>query len=594
VDRIGRYKIVRELGRGAMGVVYHAIDPNIGRPVAIKTIRFGDTRKPEELDRMRERLFREARSAGILSHPGIVTIYDVDQQGDIAYIAMEYVDGPTLDQVLSEPKPIASERMFSILAQTASALDYAHSKGIVHRDIKPANIMLAADGTSKITDFGIAKINTAEHLTMTGSIVGTPHYMSPEQVQGQHVDGRSDQFSLAVIAYEMLTGEKPYTGEHLTTVVYKIVAEEPLPPHRINPGLAGGIEGALRKAMAKKPDARFKTCQDFIETMERAGAATKGWKPLARGGLLHEPTMADVPAPAAPGPTKVLAPPRRPRRADATATGTATTTTGKRKTGFLTFLLAILVAAGLLALIGWQAAPYVLPWLQPPSNEHRAAVPKEQVSPPTGQPEVVPPASTPATSTPATSTPATSTPGASTPGALSPEDAKPSPAGPLTEEARPVEPVRPPAGAPVSVAHTGPAQDVAVSTSPGGATASLDGNTAAACFTPCSLKAASGRHTLMVLLPGYEIDRREFLMGNSPLELPPLVLRAAGGTLMLTSEPKGASVLINGKRIDMVTPAQIPLAPGTYQITVEKDGRQSTAQVEIHNGINYSRIPLGQ
>src|SRR2546423_546436 len=152
MDQIGRYKIVRELGRGAMGVVYHAIDPNIGRPLAIKTIQFGDSRKPEELEKMRDRLFREARSAGMLSHPGIVTIYDVEQQGDLAYIAMEYVDGPTLDQVLSEAGAIASERMFSILAQTAAALDYAHSKGIVHRDIKPANIMLTADGTSKITD----------------------------------------------------------------------------------------------------------------------------------------------------------------------------------------------------------------------------------------------------------------------------------------------------------------------------------------------------------------------------------------------------------------------------------------------------------
>src|SRR3954453_7942198 len=152
MDRIGRYKIVRELGRGAMGVVYHAIDPNIGRPVAIKTIRFCN-KKTEELERMRERLFREARSAGMLSHPGIVTIYDVEQQGDLAYIAMEYVDGPTLDQVLSEDEAIAPARMFSILAQTAAALDYAHTKGIVHRDIKPANIMLAADGTSKITDF---------------------------------------------------------------------------------------------------------------------------------------------------------------------------------------------------------------------------------------------------------------------------------------------------------------------------------------------------------------------------------------------------------------------------------------------------------
>src|SRR5262249_30602621 len=139
MDRIGRYKIVRELGRGAMGVVYHAIDPNIGRPVAIKTIQFNAVRQPEEQERLKERLFREARSAGMLSHPGIVTIYDVEQQGDLAYIAMEYVDGPTLDHMLSQPEPITAEQVFSILGQTATALDYAHLKGIVHRDIKPAN-----------------------------------------------------------------------------------------------------------------------------------------------------------------------------------------------------------------------------------------------------------------------------------------------------------------------------------------------------------------------------------------------------------------------------------------------------------------------
>src|SRR5215510_16401211 len=158
MDRIGRYRIVRELGRGAMGVVYHAIDPHIGRPVAIKTIELNTIRKPEEQERLRERLVREARSAGILSHPGIVTIYDVDQQGDLAYIAMEYVDGPTLDQLLSEENAMEPEKMFSVLAQTAAALDYAHQKGIVHRDIKPANIMIAAGNTAKITDFGIAKI----------------------------------------------------------------------------------------------------------------------------------------------------------------------------------------------------------------------------------------------------------------------------------------------------------------------------------------------------------------------------------------------------------------------------------------------------
>src|ERR1035438_7172630 len=261
MDRIGRYKIVRELGRGAMGVVYHAIDPNIGRPVAIKTINLGAVPKAEDQERMRERLFREARSAGILSHPGIVTIYDVEQQDDLAYIAMEYVDGPTLDQLLSGPQPLAPERMFSIFGQTAVALDYAHGKGIVHRDIKPANIMIAADGTVKITDFGIAKITA------------------------------SDQFSLAVIVYEVLTGEKPYTGEYLTTVVYKIVAEEPPAPRRINPSLAGPIETVLRKGLAKKPDARYRTCQEFAEALEAACASSKNWHAMARGGSLNATTV---------------------------------------------------------------------------------------------------------------------------------------------------------------------------------------------------------------------------------------------------------------------------------------------------------------
>src|SRR5580693_5710481 len=313
MDRIGRYRIVRELGRGAMGVVYLATDPTIGRPVAIKTIRLGEVGNAEERARLRERLFREARSAGVLSHPGIVTIYDMESQDDLAYIAMEYVNGPTLDQLLSGPT-LGAERMFSILGQTAVALDYAHQKGIVHRDIKPANIMVAEDGLSKITDFGIAKISTNEQFTMTGSIVGTPHYMAPEQVQGLAVDGRADQFSLAVIVFEMLTGEKPYTGEHLTTVVYKIVAEEPAPPHKINSSLSGPIEGALRKGLAKKPDARYRNCQEFIEALEKACAATKNWKALPRGGSLNAATVAG------PVPVVNLPPARRVQRAGETAT----------------------------------------------------------------------------------------------------------------------------------------------------------------------------------------------------------------------------------------------------------------------------------
>jgi serine/threonine-protein kinase len=578
MDRIGRYKIVRELGRGAMGVVYHAIDPNIGRPVAIKTIHFGGNRKPEEIERQRERLFREARSAGMLSHPGIVTIYDVEQQGDLAYIAMEYVDGPTLDQMLSEPEPLSGERMFSILGQTAVALDYAHSKGIVHRDIKPANIMLSGDGTAKIADFGIAKITAAENLTMTGTIVGTPHYMSPEQVQGQPVDGRSDQFSLAVIGYEMLTGEKPYTGEHLTTVVFKIVAEEPVPPHRLNPSLSSGIENVLRKALAKKPDGRYRNCQEFTEALEKACAATKGWKPMLRGGLLNAPTMVDVKAPQLPvagAATSVLPPPRR--KAGGGGTTTTTTTEGKRKSGFLGFLLAVLAVAGLLALIGWQAAPWLMPGRSPSGSvEQHAAVPKQEA-----------PAPVPAPVTPS-----------------APQDAKPSPLGTAPEVPKAAEAVPVPteqlAPAPKSerrtavAARAGEPQEVMFTSSPSGATATVDGNPSQACTTPCSLTAAPGRHELSVVLPGHQIERREFTVGGAPLELTPVVLQAAGGTLMLTSEPVGAAISVNGKRTDKVTPAQIPLPLGVYSIMIEKGGRQVTEKVEIRAGITTRKIILGQ
>jgi len=595
MDRIGRYKIVRELGRGAMGVVYHAIDPNIGRSVAIKTIQLSAVRQPEEQNRLRERLFREARSAGILSHPGIVTIYDVEQQGDLAYIAMEYVDGPTLDQMLAGAQPISGQQMFSILGQTAVALDYAHQKGIVHRDIKPANIMLTGDGTAKITDFGIAKITASESFTMTGSIVGTPHYMSPEQVQGQPVDGRSDQFSLAVIAFEMLTGEKPYTGEHLTTVVYKIVAEEPAAPLRLNPTLGGAMDAAVRKALSKKPDQRYKTCQEFIDTLERAATATRGWKTMPRGGSLNEPTMVEAPAPA------VKLPPARPaRRAEETTTAERS---GRRKTGFLTFLLAMLVVVGLLVLIGTQA----FPWL---SHKQQASNPDTSAeNGPGSGPEG-------ATAAPSPSTPPAPTPGnpsgaaskaSETPANPAAAAQTPQPTAPSTSAEKPSPMPKEPAKAVARKADSGDlesppprkapkvppaeAQPVTVISSPGGATAMLDGRNETACTTPCDLQATPGRHSVTVNLAGYGMERREVDVGPGPMEMPAIVLHAQGGTLMLTSSPAGAVIAVNGKRISQTTPAQLPLAPGSYSIAVERDGKQATRSVDIHNGvITYLKI----
>src|ERR1039458_5480442 len=569
MDRIGRYKIVRELGRGAMGVVYHAIDPNIGRPVAIKTINLGAVPKAEDQERMRERLFREARSAGILSHPGIVTIYDVEQQDDLAYIAMEYVDGPTLDQVLSQPDALAPERMFSIFGQTAVALDYAHGKGIVHRDIKPANIMIAADGTVKITDFGIAKITASEQFTMTGSIVGTPHYMSPKQVQCQTVDGRSDQFSLAVIAYEVLTGEKPYTGEHLTTVVYKIVAEEPPAPRRINPSLAGPIEGVLRKGLAKKPDARFRTCQEFAEALEAACASSKNWHALPRGGSLNATTVGAAQAMSA----VALPPPRRAARRESTGTSE---TRGDRKSGFLPFLMATLVAAGLLAIVGWETKPW--------RGLIHPDVPKQAESQPQPpQPETPPPASASATTTGAKPSP------------LSAAEVTP----PKQEPVTPPEPKKDTHAAPpvrrVPPVRAAPPQPIMVISSPGGAIATLDRQADTVCSAPCPIEAAPGHHTIAIAKKGYDVENRDVEVGSIPVELPAVVLRAVQGTLMLTSQPEGAAVLVNGKRYTESTPAQINLAPGTYSITVEwKDGKQATRTVEIRNGINYQKFLAGQ
>jgi serine/threonine-protein kinase len=558
-----------------MGVVYHAIDPNIGRPVAIKTINLGAVPKAEDQERMRERLFREARSAGILSHPGIVTIYDVEQQDDLAYIAMEYVDGPTLDQILSGPEALAPERIFSIFGQTAAALDYAHGKGIVHRDIKPANIMIAADGTAKITDFGIAKITASEQFTMTGSIVGTPHYMSPEQVQGQTVDGRSDQFSLAVIAYEVLTGEKPYTGEHLTTIVYKIVAEEPPAPRRINASLSASIDGVLRKGLAKKPDARYRTCQEFAEALEAACASSKDWHAMVRGGSLSATTVGPGQGMSA----VVLPPPRRAVRRESTSA--TSETPSDRKSGFLPFLMATLVAAGLLAIVGWETKPWR-------GLIHPDAPKQAESQPPQPQPQ--PETTTP----PADATTDTKPSALSAAQAEPPKDVAPPKEEPVTPAPKKDTHAAPPARR-VAPARPAMPQTIMVISSPGGAIATLDHEADTVCTTPCSIEAAPGHHTIAIAKRGYDVENRDVEVASSPVELPAVVLRAVQGTLMLTSQPEGAAVLVNGKRYAQATPAQINLAPGTYSITVEwKDGKQSTRTVEIRNGINYQKFLAGQ
>jgi len=274
LSRLGRFEILSELGKGAMGVVYLAKDPSIGRLVAIKTIRAsaGDEDDSESRE-FRERFMREAQTAGILSHPNIVTIYDVgeDKDSGVSFIAMEYIEGKTIKAMLVEKANFAPDQIADIIGQVGEALDYAHRKGIIHRDIKPANIMITTDGKVKITDFGIAKV-ASSNLTTTGQFLGTPNYMSPEQVTGAPVDGRSDIFSLGVVLYEMLSRRKPFAGENLTTISYKIVHENYAPLADGTKNVPEEFDTILSKALSKDPWNRFQRGKDFALSLYQAKA----------------------------------------------------------------------------------------------------------------------------------------------------------------------------------------------------------------------------------------------------------------------------------------------------------------------------------
>ena len=288
VAKAGRYEIVGEVGRGAMGVVYKAVDPVIGRTVAVKTIRLSEAgtglSRPELLGRFQT----EARAAGLLTHPNIVVVYDAGEENGLYYITMELVEGKSVQALLDEGQRFSLPRVLRIMEQTCSALDFAHERHVVHRDIKPANLMLTADDTVKVTDFGTAKILQFGTVQQTTHVMGTPSYMSPEQVKGRAVDGRSDIFSLGVMLYEMVTGEKPFPGQNITTVIYKIVNEDPVPPRQLDPSIHAGISAVIMKALYKEPDERYQTCRELLEDLRNyrtnSGLAGSPQSTMALGG----------------------------------------------------------------------------------------------------------------------------------------------------------------------------------------------------------------------------------------------------------------------------------------------------------------------
>ena len=614
MDHIGRYEILAELGRGAMGVVYKARDPKIGRTIAIKTIRLADKAAESETDKLRERLFREAQSAGRLSHPGIVTIYDVDEEAGMAYITMEFVEGKPLETQM-DSAPVRDFGFVSdLLRQTAAALDYAHSKEIVHRDIKPANIMVTPEGGIKITDFGIARISSSK-LTQTGTVMGTPSYMSPEQVRSDSTDGRSDQFSLAVICYELVSGQKPFTGESLTSVMFKIVSVEAIAPSEVNPGVSKELSAAILRALSKDADERYPSCREFAEAAARGCASVVEAAPAAAGAEGARGTE-DADRVEAPRELEETAPADAPRSLPPLP---GRSTTLEERPGRLRWwmwpaaLLAVLIAVcgvwlsqqknpgdallqlagGLIPSSGGEVTE--VPQLAPvPDSEggEDSGAPEGGEQPVESLPGQVPaatdsgaPAGSAEPPAPPDTEPATESPAAATtsgspsapesePASLAPSAPSPVPSPPKPKATTPTRPApTPPKATPRLV-------ELRLVSNRAGARIVIDGKTQWSCVTPCTLEIPRGDHQARALLAGFEPHRRSFKVTSEPMDLE-FELRQITGTLMVSSNPSGADVYVNGKKMASKTNSMLKLPPGYHLIRVEKDGAVAEQSVEI-------------
>jgi eukaryotic-like serine/threonine-protein kinase len=287
---VGKYELRHQIGRGAMGVVYEASDTVIERRVALKMLRT-DVYAPEQLPDVRARFKREAHSAGRLSHSNIVTIFDYGEHEGTPYIAMDLMSGEELSRSLESGARMALPQVVRVMEQLLGALTYAHEAGVVHRDIKPSNVFVLRDGTIKVVDFGLARIE-ASNLTETGTLLGTPAYMSPEQFLGLPVDARSDLFSAGVILYQMLTGDRPFSGSP-TTIMQKVLRQDPVEPSVLNPTLSAAWDDLVKRALAKKPDDRLQSARQFAEYLRLVfeGKPLPGESPLADATVVIDATV---------------------------------------------------------------------------------------------------------------------------------------------------------------------------------------------------------------------------------------------------------------------------------------------------------------
>jgi len=563
VEKIGRYEIVGEIGRGAMGLVYRAVDPNIGRTVALKTMRL-DVHGMDSEELLR-RFRYEAKAAGAMNHPNIVTVYDADETEGLFYIAMEYLEGQTLQSMVVEKGIIPSDQIVEIAKQVAAGLDYAAEMKVIHRDIKPANIMITRQNIAKIMDFGISK--AAGSMTHSGQVLGTPNYMSPEQVKGHDLDGRADLFSFGVVLYEMATGERPFTGQNVTTIIYKIIHENPIPASELEMSVHPGLSAVIAKCLSKNPAERYQTGAELVRDMEKYrsfGSDADTTSVLAedvRAQAMEGPNVSVAAAVSASGPVVARSSgsfaaagvqpalianasgsvPKAPQPpTELTQTGSATTSATRiwTKRG-RTAAIAVLSLTGLVAGATLVAGKY---WKKP---DQPAATQQGQFQ------------------------------------SLASTSAPPTPQTQITATRK------------LDGTRTTPASDrveIRFSSTPEGAAVQIDALTSAAWTTPFTASDLKvGAHNVIFNKPGYneETRRIEFNSSSSSyhINLFPVIT-----SVSVTSEPAGADIDIDGASTGKVTPARVPVTPGEHKIIVRLNGYRNAQVTAMVNKAQVFRF----
>jgi serine/threonine-protein kinase len=616
---IGRYQVQGSIGFGAMGAVYKAFDPLIKRTLAIKTIRLDIPRQSPQYKSFIERFYHEARISGTLSHPNIVTLFDIGEEGGIPYLAMEFVEGETISSLLERGVRFPPEKVIGLVSQVAAAVDYAHGKGVIHRDIKPSNLILFESERVKVTDFGIAKLVDAE-MTQSGTLLGTPSYMSPEQAMGEKLDGRSDIFSLGVCAFEMLAGEQPFPGANVTSILYKLVHVDPIEPPNLemNGLLPQKWHEVFNKVLAKKPDERYQTASAFVQDLEYCLGS---WF----GAAVGDETVLEAAPPAI-----------------VTAASTATPTVAAAATPAAPKPIGEEVTAAISVVSLPQTAPApvkVVPQPPPPPDRLPATVQMKPATEPPGPtvrmatlppvPPLPPPAPKPTVKQPSIEPTVASRPA---PSAAPPKPApttqvKSAPPPPLTAPLPPPPvtvraPSSPPrkgvpAGlivgaaavlflvaivvggvallrgreatapspAPVAEAPTAPVLPSAtpapavagvllIDTQPSGAAISVNGE--AKGLAPLELGLPVGNYELRAELRGYEPKAQ---MVNVTADTPRTEVRIAlsrlapvMGSAEIVSTPTGGSVAVDGAPAGETPLAELKLKPGSHKVEITKEG----------------------